>query len=46
MGIDYSNVNPNKWTSDKEKNDLIKELINNYNIKHKEILGIYNRKSL
>ncbi|HNY06532.1 MAG TPA: DNA-directed RNA polymerase subunit beta [Bacteroidales bacterium] len=44
MGIDYSNVNPNKWTSDKEKNDLIKELINNYNIKHKEILGIYNRK--
>ena len=44
MSIDYSNVNPNKWTSDKEKNELIKDLINNYNIKHKEILGIYNRK--
>ena len=44
MGIDYMNVNPNKWTTDKEKNDLIKELINNYSIKYKEILGIYNRK--
>ncbi|MBN1339995.1 MAG: DNA-directed RNA polymerase subunit beta, partial [Bacteroidales bacterium] len=42
--IDYLNVNPNKWTADKDKNDLIKELINNYNIKHKEVLGVYNRK--
>ena len=44
MGIDYSNVNPNKWTTDKDKNDLIKDVINNFNIKHKEILGDYNRK--
>jgi len=44
QGIDYANVNPNKWTTDKERNDMIKQLINNYNIKHKEILGIYNRK--
>ena len=36
--------NPNKWTTDKEKNELIKTLINNYIIKNKEILGIYNRK--
>lgn len=42
--IDYLNVNPNKWTADKDKNDLIKELINNYNIKYKEVLGVYNRK--
>ncbi len=42
--IDYSTVNPNRWTTDKEKNDLIKDLINNYNIKHREILGVYNRK--
>jgi len=27
MDIDYLNVNPNKWTTDKEKNDLIKILI-------------------
>ena len=43
LGIDYSIVNPNKWTADKDKNDLIKQLIYNYNIKFKEILGVYNR---
>ena len=44
MGIDYINVNPGKWTTDKDVNDLIKTLINNYIIKYKEILGVYNRK--
>jgi len=44
MGIDYINVNPSRWTTDKDVNDLIKTLINNYIIKYKEILGIYNRK--
>ena len=43
MGIDYTSVNPNKWTTDKDKNDLIKELLHNYNIKLKDILGHYNR---
>jgi len=42
-GIDYQSVNPNKWTSDKEANILISSLINNYVIKYKEILGVYNR---
>lgn len=42
--VDYLNVNPNKWTTDKDKNDLIKILINNYIIKYKEILGVHNRK--
>ena len=28
--IDYNNVNSNKWTSEKETNALIRELINNY----------------
>jgi len=42
--IDYLNVNPNKWTTDKEKNDLIKVLINNFIIKYKEIMGVHNRK--
>lgn len=44
MGIDYLNVNPGKWTTDKDVNDLVKTLINNYIIKYKEVLGIYNRK--
>ena len=42
--IDYINVNTDKWTTDKEKNELVKTLINNYNIKYKEYLGVFNRK--
>jgi len=44
LGLDYNSINPNKWTTDKEVNDLIKQLINNYIIKYKELLGVYNRK--
>ena len=43
LAIDYKNVNPNKWTSDKETNGLIKELLNNYNIRSKEIQGAFAR---
>jgi len=43
MAVDYSSVNPNKWTTDKDKNDLIKDLLHNYSIKLKDILGAYNR---
>ncbi|NMC39526.1 MAG: DNA-directed RNA polymerase subunit beta [Bacteroidales bacterium] len=42
--IDYLNINPNKWTTDKKKNDSIKLLLHNYIIKYKEIDGIYKRK--
>jgi DNA-directed RNA polymerase subunit beta len=42
--VDFLNVNPNKWTTDKKKNDSIKQLLHNYIIKHKEIDGIYKRK--
>ncbi len=42
--IDYLNVNPNKWTTDKSKNDTIKQLLHNYIIKYKEIDGVYKRK--
>ena len=42
--IDYTIANPSKWTTDKAKNELIKQVINNFNIKYKEILGEYNRK--
>jgi DNA-directed RNA polymerase subunit beta len=41
--IDYNNVNPSKWTSDKKSNELIKELINNYLIKYKEYDAHYKR---
>jgi len=34
--IDYENINPVKWTSDKNTNNLIKQLINNYLIAYKE----------
>ncbi|MPM38666.1 DNA-directed RNA polymerase subunit beta [bioreactor metagenome] len=34
--IDYENINPVKWTTDKNTNNQIKLLINNYLIAHKE----------
>jgi DNA-directed RNA polymerase subunit beta len=43
-GLDYSIINPNNWTTDKKKNQLIKELIHNYSIQYKDLLGTYNRK--
>ncbi len=42
--IDYTTISSGRWTSDKEKNELIKLLLNNYTIKHKELLGVYHRK--
>jgi len=33
--LDYLTVNPNKWTTDKDKNDMIHDLINNYVVKIK-----------
>jgi DNA-directed RNA polymerase subunit beta len=42
--LDFTTLNPDKWTADKEKNELIKQMINNYNIKFKELLGVFNRK--
>ena len=41
--IDYTEVSPNKWTTDKDTNALIKELLNNYNIKYREISGRFTR---
>ncbi len=41
--IDYLEINPNKWTTDKKKNETIKLLIHNYIIKYKEIES-YNRR--
>ena len=44
QGLDYMSVNPNKWTTDKKKNESIKDLLNNYLVKYKEIAGEYRRK--
>ncbi len=41
--IDYLNVNPNKWTADKDRNDLVKRIINNYIIKYKEFDAVLKR---
>jgi DNA-directed RNA polymerase subunit beta len=42
--IEFNFVNPSKWTTDKDKNDIIKNLLHNYLIKYKEIDGTYKRK--
>ena len=42
--IDYMTINPAKWTTDKDKNDLIFALINNYNMKYKELEAVSRRK--
>jgi len=41
--IDYLVINPNKWTTDKDKNDMIRDLINNYVVKYKEYEAVSRR---
>jgi len=41
--INYLNVNLNKWTTDKKKNETIKLLVHNYLTKHKDIEAIRRR---
>jgi len=35
--LDYLAVNPNKWTTDKDKNELVQRVIHNYRMKHKQL---------
>lgn len=42
--LNFLNVVPHKWTTDKDKNDLIRELFHNYSVKYKELDAIYKRK--
>jgi DNA-directed RNA polymerase subunit beta len=42
--LNYNNINPTKWTTDREKNDQINQLLHNYNIKVNDIIGAYKRK--
>ncbi len=41
--IDYLTVNPSKWTTDKDKNDLIFRVVNNYIMKFKEAEAMARR---
>jgi DNA-directed RNA polymerase subunit beta len=42
--IDYNNVNPNKWTTDKERNAQIRKMVHNYIAKYKELDAEVKRK--
>lgn len=42
--VDYININPNKWTTDKAKNDQIRSLIYNFILKSKELDTAAKRK--
>ena len=44
QAIDFITVDPTEWTADKKTNDLVRELIHNYNIRHGDISGVYKRK--
>ena len=44
VDIDYMNINPTKWTTDKEKNDMITRLLTNYIVKVNEVLAAIKRK--
>ncbi len=41
--IDYSEVNPGNWTTDKDKNEQIERLMHNFMIKFNDYLGQYKR---
>jgi len=43
VDLSFENINPTKWTTDDDKNDHIKTLLHNYNIKVNEELGAYRR---
>ena len=41
--LDYQTINPSDWTANAEINDCVKRLLNNYNIKYREIFGRFQR---
>jgi DNA-directed RNA polymerase subunit beta len=43
VDLSYENINPTKWTTDDDKNEHIKILLHNFNIKLNEELGAYRR---
>ncbi len=45
QNIDFNFINPLKWTTDKQTNNYISELLNNYSVKAREIQGQYLREN-
>ena len=41
--VDFSEVNPSNWTTDKDKNEQIERLLHNFMIKYNDLLGQYKR---
>ncbi|HON19085.1 MAG TPA: DNA-directed RNA polymerase subunit beta, partial [Salinivirgaceae bacterium] len=41
---DYLSVNPQNWTSDEHKNNLVDKLLHNYSLKYREIQAEFKRK--
>ncbi len=39
----YITISSRRWTTDKTRNETIRQILQNYSIKHKELTGIYNR---
>ncbi len=46
QSLDYSIVNADGWTRDKDQNLLVRRLVHNYNLKYNDLLGQQKRKKL
>lgn len=42
--LDFSIVNTDGWTRDENVNTLVRRLVHNYNMKHNDLRGVYQRK--
>ena len=43
QSVDYTVINPYKWTTDDKSNGLIKQIIHNFHVKLNDYIGIYKR---
>ncbi|MFA7378923.1 MAG: DNA-directed RNA polymerase subunit beta [Bacteroidia bacterium] len=44
IDIDYSNITTNNWTTDKEKNEIVREILSNFKVQANEVTADYKRK--
>jgi DNA-directed RNA polymerase subunit beta len=44
--IDFLNVKPSRWTTDKKKNTMIEKILQNYLVEYKNLEGEFRRRSL
>jgi len=42
--VDFINIIPTNWTKEVKVNELIQRVLHNFEIKYKEVLGVYQRK--